>query len=334
MPDAVPIPSTDADVDAEGDPFLRLLTDALMAGPGSAEWATAVEQARGRGVDEAGELSLLLVARERLGQGRAYRSVRAGPGFGRRIMSKVDADLAARPKGPLSPGLLAYAGIGAAVAAVGVLMAVLFRSGSGIGGSTGELAGTYFTRPFASATLTDPRPSGWRRIGSLPLDDTNRLTLEPAFALGADYLGGGLVTGRPIPADDPLSVQASFRFGHVGPGCVPQLFVSDVDQFSGDRGMSLHELAWLVQDGQGQVATADGRVAGPRLKVPDKDDVAVKVVVSSDGDAAVVCNGQVLWTGDSGLAADKPRFAGVRLLFRGPGHHDAVAVSGLKVLQK
>ena len=321
-------------MDAEADPFLQVLTDALRAGPGSAEWAVAVAQARGRGVDEASELSLLLVARERLGQGRAYRSVRAGPGFGRRIMSKVDADLAARPKGPLSPGLLAYVGVGAAVAALGVLMAVLFRSGSGMGGSGGELAGTYFTRPFASATLTDPRPPGWRPIGSLPLDDAGRLALPPAFPLGADYVGGGLVTRSAIPADDPLSVQATFRFTHVGPGCVPQLFVSDTDQFSSDRGMSLHELVWLVQDGQGQVATADGRVAGPRLKVPDRDDVAVKVVVSPDGDAAVVCNGQVLWTGASGLAADKPRFAGVRLLFCGPGHHDAVTVSGLKVLQK
>ena len=327
------LPSTDPDVDAEGDAFLRRLTDALQAGPGSTEWDDAVAEAKARGEAGDGE-SLLLAARERLAEGRAFRSVRAGPGFERKLMARVGAgggELQPR-RSPLSPGLFAILGVGVAVGAVGLLLAILFRSGSGEVTGQSDLAHAYFQKTFASATLTDALPPGWRSIGSLSLDPTKRLALGDK-PLGPAYAGGGLATRSGFPADEPMSVQATFHFNHVGPGCVPQLFVSDGNDFDASRGTGTHELVWLVQDGQGQTALADARVADPRVKVHDRDDVAVKIVVAPGGDAAVVCNGQVLWTGAS-LLADRPRFAGVRLLYRSGDRRDAVTVTGLKVLQK
>ena len=332
MAEELDIPEVDV------DPRLRLLTDALRAGPGSAEWAAAVVEAQSIGpTPGADEYAVLLAARERLAAGRAYRSVRAGPGFGRRLMAKVDADVAARPRSPLSAGLFAYVGVGLAVGALGLVVALVLRKTSGEGTGQQELARAYFPTTVASATLNGPLPPGWQTIGSLSLDPGEGLALDADHPVpaGDGYAGGGLVLRKPAPADEPLAVQATFHFGRVGAGCVPQLFVADSADFSADRGVSPHELVWLVQDGQGQVAVADGRVADPRLKIHGGDEIAVKLVVAPGGDAAVVCNGQVLWTGSSGLS-DAPRYAGVRMLYRGgpDGRRDAVVVRNLKVLQR
>ncbi len=330
MADELDIPELDA------DPRLRLLTDALRAGPGSPEWAAAVTEAQGIGAPPGiDEYAVLLAARERLAEGRGYRSVRAGPGFGRRLMAKVDADVAARPRSPLSAGLFAYVGVGLVVAVVCLLAALILRSISGEGTGQAELARAYFPNTFASATLTGPLPPGFNPIGSLSLNVGNGLALDDDRKLPATdgYAGGGLVTRKGAPAEEPLAVQATFRFGHLGPGCVPQLFISDAPDFTPDKGVSSHELVWLVQEGQGQVAVADGSVRDPRLRVHGGDEIAVKLVVAPGGDAAVVCNGNVLWTGASGLA-DKPRYAGVRILYRGDGRRDAVTVTNLKVAQK
>ena len=338
MPDGVPIPSTEPDVESvDTDVLLRLLTDALRSGPSSPEWAEAVVRANAVDHDpKLDEYAVLLAVRDRLAAGRGYRAVRAGPGFGRRLMTRVDAvAAAARPqRSPLSANFFAVLGVGAVVGVVGILLSVLFRSGSPEVPATSDLATAYFAHPFATATLTDTPPPGWRHVGSLSLEDSRRLALPAGAKLTDNYAGGGLVTQRAVPADEPLSVQATFHFGpHVGAGCVPQVFVSDTPDFSGDRGVSTHELVWLVQDGQGRVAPADGRVAGPQVRVGG--DETVKVVVAPDGQAAVVCNKQVLWSGASGLGVDRPRYAGVRLLYRSPdGRRDAVTVTSLEVLRR
>ena len=321
------------------DSRLQLLSEALRAGPGSAEWAAAVIEAARVGTSSGlDEYAVLVQARERLADGRGYRSVRAGPGFGRRLMARVEStQVAARPRSPLSAGPFAYIGVALIVGVAGLLLALILRSTNGEGGSQQELARAYFPTTFASASLAGPLPPGWRPIGSLSLDADSGLTLDPdRSAPPADgYAGGGLVTRAAVPADEPLAVQATFHFGpRVGPGCMPQLFISDAGPFSADRGVSPHELAWIVQDDQAQVAVADGHVPDARLRVHGGDEIAVKLVVAADGTAAVVCNGQVLWTGASGLT-DHPRYAGVRFLYRSPnGRRDAVTVRNLKVLRR
>ena len=80
----------DTETQFESDADLKLLTDALRAGPASPQWHEAVTQLRAGGVNgsdaSADEYRLLVAARENLESGREYRSVRAGPGFTRKVM--------------------------------------------------------------------------------------------------------------------------------------------------------------------------------------------------------------------------------------------------------
>ena len=79
-------------LDFESDQFLQLLTDALRAGPGSPEWHEAVETLRTNGIEQKDEYRLLISARENLEKGKEYRSVRAGPGFSRKLNEALDTE--------------------------------------------------------------------------------------------------------------------------------------------------------------------------------------------------------------------------------------------------
>src|SRR5665213_1974453 len=81
----------------ESDPFFELLTDALRAGPGSPQWHEAVTTLRERGSQGNDEMRLLIEARENLESGRNFRSVRAGQGFTRKLMGRVDEASASGP---------------------------------------------------------------------------------------------------------------------------------------------------------------------------------------------------------------------------------------------
>src|SRR5260370_130598 len=77
--------------DIEKDPFLILLTDALRAGPGSPEWREAVSKLKTAG-ENGDEYRLLVEARESLESGKDYRSVRAGPGFTKKLLTNIDRE--------------------------------------------------------------------------------------------------------------------------------------------------------------------------------------------------------------------------------------------------
>src|SRR5882724_6024836 len=98
------------------DPFLILLTDALRAGPGSPQWHQAVSQLKlaGENVDE---YKLLIEARESLESGKDYRSVRAGPGFTRKLLNEIDQ------KPPTRVGRFNFATLIAAIA--GLVLVVI-----------------------------------------------------------------------------------------------------------------------------------------------------------------------------------------------------------------
>jgi hypothetical protein len=104
----------------ESDQFLKLLTDALRAGPGSPQWHEAVGQLRADGSTEADEYRLLLQAREDLESGREYRSVRAGAGFTRKVMDGIEQEGAGGPEKVPTTNLLAILGL---IGIVGVAIA-------------------------------------------------------------------------------------------------------------------------------------------------------------------------------------------------------------------
>ena len=77
---------------SDSDPFFQLLTDALRAGPGSAQWGEAVAKLRDGGVDGADEYRLIIRAREDLEQRPRLPPVTAGPGFTRKVLDAVEQE--------------------------------------------------------------------------------------------------------------------------------------------------------------------------------------------------------------------------------------------------
>src|SRR5437867_11713133 len=110
----------------DSDQFLKLLTEALRAGPGSPEWHEAVNQLKNSSLAEADEYRMLVNAREHLESGRDYRSIRAGAGFTRKVMAAIDeestsARQSAAPPSATMIALLAAAGILLVIVVVAVI---------------------------------------------------------------------------------------------------------------------------------------------------------------------------------------------------------------------
>src|SRR5687768_15225952 len=103
----------------ESDAFLKLLTDALRAGPGSPEWRPAGAQLRTKNGD-ADEYLMLCTAREHLESGKAYREVRAGPGFTRKVLDRVEQESGGGGGG--ITGSISTANAIAVIAAIAILL--------------------------------------------------------------------------------------------------------------------------------------------------------------------------------------------------------------------
>jgi hypothetical protein len=319
--------------DLQIDPFLQLLTDALRAGPGSPEWHEAVRRVKAGETGPDNEYAMLVQARENLASGKNYRQVRAGVGFTRKVLAEVDKDAAAtvNKKSPISASWISYIGAGVVVATLAVVISWLVRGG-GLPAPTEDLSSMFFGSTLASATLDAPLSDGWRIIGPLPVDPTKGLM--PTLAKSSpDYIGGGIVSTRGVSPTEPFAVEASFQFQHVSDEVVPQLFVTDDPNFSSDKATSPHELVWMVKAGLAQIWLPDGELTSGGKKINDGDLVSVRIVVGAR-DTVVMCDGRILWSGGSGLATDKPRFVGVRLLCRKDEKRSIVTVRQLRELVK
>lgn len=318
--------------DLQIDPFLQLLTDALRAGPGSPEWHQAVQRVKAgeTGVDD--EYTLLVRARENLASGKAYREVRPGVGFTRKVLANVDRDIAAARtrRSPISASLISYLGAGLVVATMAVLILwVVQKAGPP---QSDDPTTLLFTRTVASATLDAPLQGGWRLIGPLALDPNRGLapTLEKS---SPDYIGGAIVSASGTSPAEPFAVEATFQFQHVSDEVVPQLFVTDDPNFSSDKATSPHELVWMVRGGIAQVALPDGELTTGAKKISDGQTTAARIVFSGRN-AAVMCDGEILWSGDSQLSSDKPRYVGVRILCRKDEKRSIVIVKDLREMAK
>src|SRR3954469_4098112 len=126
-----------AEAQIESDPLFQLLTDALRAGPQSAEWSQAVTRVREAGAaTTADEYQMLLRAREDLESGKEYKAVRAGAGFTRDLFGKLDEEKeAAKAKALPTANLLA---VGAGVVLLGVIAVIALMISRGGGGKSGE----------------------------------------------------------------------------------------------------------------------------------------------------------------------------------------------------
>ena len=324
----------------ESDPFFELLTDALRAGPGSPGWHEAVAKLRSEGANGSDEYTLLRTAREHLESGRDYRAVRAGPDFTRRLLTRLDDEDATRKGLPTANVVMIVSTL--AILAVLGGVALLLNRGGGSGAPRQQEAATnlatiFFPTEAVVARFDNSVPPGWREIGRLPLVIEGSLRPAVVPMDPGNYIGGGVVTSEPLPAEEPFALEAVVTVPENPADFIAELFVSDSPDFSETRATAPAELVWLLQ-GADQKVMLKGRNEGrvETLKQFDKP-LTVRIVVDREralvesrrGDEATT-----LWSGSHGLSPGTPRYAGVRFIRGSGGGDEVAAVRSMRVLTR
>jgi hypothetical protein len=323
------MPETTETSNFETDAFLRLLTDALRAGPASPEWHDAVARLRQSGAAEADDYRLLISARENLESGREYRSVRAGPGFTRKVMQEIDQEAAGRTPGAAPTSILAIAAIVGILAVIVVVTILLYRGGVPTG-TIADLTGTYFARASVSSDFAQGIGPDWRTVPLIP-EITPKGLHGGTRKDAKDYQSGGIVAATAIAANDPFSFETTLRTAKPGDQTVVQLFVSDETISDQKTESSLHEFVCFVKDGQFSVAKPDGSLDGRTAEAKDLNHLAIKF----DSRFAIVeLDGVQLYAGPHGLNTEKPRYVGLRFLTKGePKPGEEIIVQSIRILR-
>lgn len=327
------------ELDVDVDPFLRLLTDALRAGPGSPEWHQAVARVRASGTSDpsggpmsagqADEYRMLIAARENLESGKEYRAVRAGAGFTRKVMEGIEREGRGDERRGLPTATLIA--IASALVIVGVVLFVgylvyprtpetpkatvedLLRVR---GQLMTETAVARFDAPGPNGSNGpggSDLPDGWRRIGGLPLETakglrpaTNAATTEPTTAPS----GGGIVAPGAISPDEPFVAEAVLRLGRPTDDTLFEFFVTTDPNFSPGRAKSANDLVWLLQDGRQKVL-----LSGREQTDKPRPEPAKRTKVATGAGAAGGTNGTNGASGDNATSdAADPTGVPVRIL--------------------
>jgi hypothetical protein len=301
--------------------------------------------ARARGAGQAAgaaardEHALLYAVREHLASGRAYREVRPGAEFSRRLWGAIEDEQAARKSASVPTANLVAMLSAAAIVAVVAMAAYFLTRGAGEPppAPATDLSRILFVDTAAEATFNGPPGTEWRTVGSLPLAATRgamrpaptTAPVAPTTGSAEGYVGGALVWDRPIGPADAVSVEAVLRLPKAGDDVTAQLFVTDDATFSDDRATTSSELVVLVRDGEARVVLPSGRVAGETLTLR-QGQAAVRVRLMFDANSAAVDAGnRRLFAGEHGLGGDRPRYLGVRFLTRTGAAMDPKDAPGL-----
>jgi hypothetical protein len=337
-------------VDTQSEQFITLLTDALRSGPGSPEWHQAVKVLRdGAGQPGIDEYQLLYTARERLEAGKDYRSVRAGPGFTRKLMEGVE-ELATAGNGPggvPTASLIALIAAGVLLGVVVLIAVLLLRQPANPQQQkVEELNSIIFGNKFLSASFTGPAtntvetPDGFARFGDLPLvirqgdlRPSTQPTSTPATNGASDaYRIGGLVSAAALPADQPLEVDVTLKIGKpAADEGIFQIFISD-EPITSANAAGGHALVWQLKAGEARVFQADGKAAPQAEKLPGWQNVPIKLALNRDTTLIEVA-GKRLYAGPHLLDPAKPRYAGVRFFRRAAEKSEHLGLAST-VLQK
>lgn len=318
----------------ESDPMFVLLTDALRAGPGSPQWQSAVDALRHEGVDGADERRLLLDAREHLEEGRDYRSVRAGVGFTRKLMSEIEGD--GKPAGRPFPTSTIIAVLSALLilVAAGILIMRLAPHDGGGQQAINDLDNFShrFFDTMTSAVFSDAMPDGWQAIGSLPVDFAG--ALRPGASKEAKNVGGGARWNATIPGQQAFAMDVAVNAPAPSAALLLEAFVTTDGAFSPDKGTSSRDLVWQLS-GRDQHVLLSGTFVplqnSPAFSSGDTVRILVdKSVAIVDVISAATGKSQRLWAGPHDLGAG-PRYVGVRFLQTGPADNAQISVKQVKV---
>jgi hypothetical protein len=304
------------DIDLESDAFLMLLSDALRAGPGSPSWHEALRRLRAGGVQYADEYKLLVTAREHLESGREYRSIRAGPGFAKRLMAAIDELESRQRKTPPTATTVAVASVLLILVVLLVIGYLLFSAQSNPLNKTTQL----LVNPVTKVADMGPLPSDWQKIGQFGVEfDRGGIKIGPVPA--GDTTpggGGGAYWQTPLEATEPFSVTAEFRLYHPDASLIPQLFVTDDPNFDPRNGTTGNELVWSLHSDRVRIIVPGGRAEAETPLVTEKRSNTAsiaKIRITIDRDqGSIEMGGKTIWSGSIGLDPDKPRYVGVRFL--------------------
>jgi hypothetical protein len=321
------------------DPLWLLITDALRDGPGSPAWDAAVQQLdklelvkpSGVPIDD---YRRLCTAREHLESGKEFRSIRPGPKFTQRLWTAMDA--AGERRFWSTRRLLAVVSGALVLAGCVFMIWEMIPRGSTADRDIALLSETLFSKPLASLDASGLDASGgsqsdWTAAGALPLVGDRGLTLpvDDKHSLPA---GGGFVLANPIAADMPIAIECRFQVNRATADLVPEVAVSDTNDFANATATSSHELVFAVEGRQVKVIAPDGRIAA-QAELPGDGRGELTVRFRIDQQAAIVeMNGQAVFRGPVGLSVRSKRFVAVRILRRGPGGSDSIALHSARVL--
>jgi hypothetical protein len=318
----------------ETDQVLKLLTDALRAGPGSPQWHEAVGRLRDGNSADLDEYRLLVQAREDLESGRDYRSVRAGPGFTRKVMQGIDDEAAGAGHGIQSTTLITLL---AAVGIVGVIIVIaiiLLRGGQPA--TSQDLAATSFTNTAISSDLSQGIPLEWRTFGVEPVVSDMDRGLRGGWVKdnAAEYRVGGIISSMPYAPSQAFAVEVSVRMEDPTSQAILRLFVAEEAPSSATAASAAPELVAELNNGFVSVFKPSGTMEGEPVKAAAEGERIIHLVMKMDRRFAVVeVDGKQVFAGEHGLAPDKPRWPGVRFLTRAERATDDVTVQSIRVLK-
>ncbi|MGE5607822.1 MAG: hypothetical protein ACM359_01080 [Bacillota bacterium] len=319
----------------EADELLKLLTDALRAGPASPQWHEAVTRLRTTGSTDADEYRLLMTARQHLESGREYRSVRAGPGFTRKVMDGIEQEASRHLAMPSANIVAILATVG--ILAIIVVIAILLSRSTPPRPTPQDLVATYFGTTAVSTDFSQGIPSQWRKFGIEPVALPFEKSLRGGFSKESekDYHGGGIVAVTPFAADQPFAVEATIRMAKPTSLVDLRVFVTEDPAFDQNReATSPREFAVDLINGQLSVFTSDGTSAPQTLTV-DSSRGPVYLLIKMDREFAVVeADGKQLYAGPHGLSTAKSRWPGIRFLAKGSEQSlDDVTVQSVRILK-
>src|SRR5947207_1141300 len=233
----------------DSDQFLKLLTEALRAGPGSPQWHEAVNHLKSSSLADADEYRMLINAREHLESGRDYRSIRAGPGFTRKVMSAIDEEAAAQAPSPPTAGTIAIVATAAVIAIIVIVLIIWYRGGAPQP-TPSDLGNIVFPQTVISTdfTQTEAIPPEWRTFGAAPVIASRSRGLgaplvHAASAEDKDYHGGGIYSASGTAPSQTFAFEATIRHWKVSDNEAVQIFITDTPEFDKNpKAATPHEL--------------------------------------------------------------------------------------------